>query len=143
MAHRAFGIDDDFAIVWPIAVEKALAAGQTNEGERLLGYIVGAPAGLVTPLAHAHLLRLRALTAESRGDSADEIDRDLELAIQEFRELGARFYLARALLERARRMAQRGDSEAAAPLIDEAEAIFTDLRASRWIAEIHRSNAVH
>src|SRR5206468_10970139 len=39
-AHRAFGIDDDFAVVWPIAIERALAAGQASDVDRLLAYIV-------------------------------------------------------------------------------------------------------
>ena len=76
--HRAFGIDDDFAIVWPIAVEGVLAAGQGDEAERLLGFIADAPAGLVTPLAHAHLLRVRALVGIARGDDTAAIDADLE-----------------------------------------------------------------
>ena len=32
-------------------------------------------------------------------------------------------------------MTARGDDDAAAPLLQEAEAIFTDLRANRWLAE--------
>jgi tetratricopeptide (TPR) repeat protein len=134
-SYRAFGIDDDFAILWPFAIESVLAAGQTSEAERLLRYVAEAPLGLVTPLAHAHLLRLRALVGIARGNDAGDADADLELATQEFRDFGAPFYVARTLLERVRRMAERGDNEAAAPLVEEAEAIFVALRANRWVAE--------
>jgi class 3 adenylate cyclase/tetratricopeptide (TPR) repeat protein len=134
-AHRVAGIEDDFAVLLPFAVESALAAGSTSEAERLVRYVADAPAGLVTPLASAHLLRSRALVGMARGDDRTAVDADLEVATQEFRDLGARFYLARTLLERARWAAERNDNDAAAPLLEEAEAIFVDLRANRWVAE--------
>ncbi|MEY2424131.1 MAG: hypothetical protein QOI95_4198 [Acidimicrobiaceae bacterium] len=140
-AYRVSGIEDDFAVLLPFAIDSVLAAGNTSEAERLLGYVADAPRGLVTLLAHAQLLRLRALVGIARGDDSAVIDADLELATQEFRDLGARFYIARTLLERARVMAESGDDEAAAPLLEEAEAIFVDLRANRWVAEVQRVNS--
>ena len=143
VAHRMAGIEDDFAVLLPFAVESALAAGHTSEAERILGYVADAPSGLVTLLAHAHLLRARALVGIVRGDEPAVVDADLGLATQEFRELGARFYVARTLLERARRMGERGDHEAAASLLEEAESIFVDLRANRWVAETRGVSSVH
>jgi hypothetical protein len=134
-AYRAFGIDDDFPVLWPLAVESVLAVGDTSEAARLVGLVADAPMGVVTPLAHAHLLRLRALIGIAHGDDPATVDADLDLATEEFRDFGARFYLARTLLERARQMGQRGDVEGAAPVLEEAEAIFVDLRADRWVAE--------
>jgi len=134
-ANRAFGVDDDFPLVWPEAVESALTAGKTADAERLIGIIADAPMGVVTPFAHAQLHRLQALLGIARGDDPIAVDGHLELAAQEFREFGARFYLARTLLERARRIEAGGDVDGAAPLLEEAEAIFVDLRANRWIAE--------
>jgi tetratricopeptide (TPR) repeat protein len=136
IAHRMAGIEDDFAVLLPFAVESVIAAGRTGEAVRLCQYVDDAPAGVVTPLARAQLLRSRALAGIERGDDNARVDADLELATQEFRDLGARFYIARTLLERARRMGERGDGEAAAPLLAEAEAIFVDLRANRWVSEI-------
>jgi tetratricopeptide (TPR) repeat protein len=134
-AHRAFGIDDDFPVLWPLSVESVLATGDTREAARLLGLVADAPVGVVTPLAHAHLLRLRALVGRARDDDAVAVDADLEAAAQEFRDFGAPFYLARTLLERARHLQERGDGGDAAALLEEAEAIFVDLRANRWVAE--------
>ena len=134
-AHQAFEIDDDFAIVWPIVVERMLSSGQIELAERFLALVADAPAGLVTPLAHAHLLRLRALVGVARGGDDADIDADLELATAELRDFGARFYLGRVLLERARRATERGDDDAAAPLLDEATAVFHELRAARWVVE--------
>jgi tetratricopeptide (TPR) repeat protein len=136
------GLDDDFAVVWPLAVEAAVAVGSWAEAERLLAYITDAPAGLVTPLAAAHLPRLRALLAIAAGGTDDgAIDADLERAVDAMRAFGARFYLGRALLERGRRFAGRGDDAGAAPLLDEARSIFSELRADRWAAETSQVGA--
>jgi tetratricopeptide (TPR) repeat protein len=134
-AHQASGLDDDFAIVWPFAVEAALASGRVDEAQRFLAYVADAPRGLVTPLVHAHLPRLRALVGIAAGTDDVDIDVDLDAAITELRDFGARFYLGRALLELARRRSERGDDEGAAPLFDEARAVFLELRAERWVAE--------
>ena len=141
-AYEAIGIEDDFAVTWPMAVEAALAAGQTTEAERLLGYVADAPPGLVTPLAHAHLLRLRALVGIATGGDDASIDADLEQATEELREFGVPFYVARTLLERARRMTEQGCDEQAAVLLAEAEAIFGELRADRWLEETRRVSAL-
>ena len=101
VAHHMAGIEDDFAVLLPFAVESVLAAGQPGEAERLLRYVADVPPGLVTPLARAQLLRSRALVGIARGADQAAVTADLELATQEFRDLGARFYVARTLLERA------------------------------------------
>jgi hypothetical protein len=142
-AYAVTGIDDDYAILWPLAVESALAVGQTAEVERLLRHVADAPLGLVTPLTLAHLPRLRALLAIALGADDATIDADLELATQELRAFGARFYLGRVLLERANRLADRGDVEAASPLLAEAEQVFVGLKANRWISETRRVGSLH
>jgi hypothetical protein len=136
-AYLSAQLDDDFPILWPFAVENAIACGDLAEADRLIDYVAAAAPGLVTPALHAHLLRLRALVAMAHGDAdGAAIDADLEQATKEFRDFGARFYLARTLLERARRLTDRGDTDAAGPLRDEAEEIFVELRANKWIAEV-------
>lgn len=133
-AHVAAQLDDDFPIVWPLAVDNAITVGDLDEADRLLAYVADAAPGLVPPVLHAHLYRLRGLLAMARGDDSS-VDSDLEQATKAFRDFGAPFYLARTLLERARRLSERGDSEGAAPLRDEAEAIFVELRAKKWVEE--------
>jgi hypothetical protein len=140
--HRASGIEDDFVVLWPIAVESVLAAGDISEADRLVAYVADAPAGHVKPLTHAHLLRLRALVGLAHGAEGVEVDADLEGASHAFRDLGVPLYLAKALLERGRRLAERGDTDTAAPLFEEATAIFTTLRADRWVAEVQGVRAV-
>jgi class 3 adenylate cyclase/tetratricopeptide (TPR) repeat protein len=135
-AIRVMGTEDDFTIVWPLGVEGVLAAGDVDEAARLVGHVAGAAPGRVSPLARVHLLRLRALVASERGDDPAEVDADLGRAADAFREFGVPFYLARTLLERGRLLAERGDDEAAAPLLEEAAAIFASLRATRWSDQV-------
>jgi class 3 adenylate cyclase/tetratricopeptide (TPR) repeat protein len=136
LVHELAGIDDDFPIFWPVAVESALAAGDVDGGARLLGYVADVPPVLVSPLARAQWIRLRALVAIARGDGDDvAIDADLARATDAFRAFGAPYYVARTLLERAERASVSGDADAAAPLRQEAEEIFVSLRAERWVAE--------
>ena len=60
VAYPATQLDDDFPIGWPMAIEQALTVGNTQEAQRLLAIVDDSPPGLVNPLAHAHLQRLRA-----------------------------------------------------------------------------------
>ena len=124
VAYVAAQIDDDFTIGWPMAVEQALVVGEIAEAERMLAMVGDAPPGLINPLAHAHLLRLRALVNRAKGAQAALVDADLEPAIEELRDFGAPFYLAKALLE-------RGSRES----LDEACDIFTGLGATPWVEQ--------
>jgi class 3 adenylate cyclase/tetratricopeptide (TPR) repeat protein len=145
MVDSAFGVmgtEDDFAIVWPLGVEGLLAAGDVDGAERLVHLVTGEAPGRVTPLARVHLLRLRALVAWARDGGGPSVDGDLERAVDAFREFGVPFYLGRALLERGRLLAERGDEEAAAPLLAEADAVFGGLRANHWLAQVRDLNLV-
>jgi hypothetical protein len=141
-AYRVMGTEDDFAIVWPLGVEALLAAGEVGEAERLVRHVADVAPGLVSPLARVHLLRLRALVASARGDDAERVEADLDRATDAFREFGVPFYLARTLLERGHLLAGRGDDAAAAPLLAEAEELFTGLRANRWLAQLRGVSSV-
>jgi hypothetical protein len=118
-------IDDDFTIGWPIAIEQALVVGEITEAERLLTMVGDAAPGLVSPLAHAHLLRLRALVNRAKGVEPSEVMADLEPAIGELRDFGAPFYLAKALLE-------HGSRES----LEEARNIFAALGATPWMERV-------
>jgi hypothetical protein len=124
-------IDDDFTIGWPLAVEQALAVGEIAEAERLLAMVGGAPPGLVNPLAHAHLLRLRALINRAKGADPSEVSTDLEAAIAEMRDFGVPFYLAKALLE-------HGSRES----LEQAREIFARLGATPWVERADSSALV-
>ncbi|MGZ4614460.1 MAG: ATP-binding protein, partial [Actinomycetes bacterium] len=131
----ASGIDDDFVLHWPHAVEFALAAGQVDRARELLVPVAEAPPGLVTPLVHAHLLRLRAMTDVAAGDGM-RADEDLTQAVDELRAFGAPYYLARSLLTLAE--LRQGSGVPVTPLLDEAREIFASLAASPWVAAVDK-----
>jgi class 3 adenylate cyclase/tetratricopeptide (TPR) repeat protein len=131
----ASGIDDDYVLYWPFAVEFALAAGQIERAHDLLAPVAEAPPGLVTPLVHAQHLRLRGMTALARGET-DRADEDLTRAVEELRAFGAPYFLARSLLSLA---GLREDTVVPiAPLLEEARAIFELLGATPWVEAVDK-----
>lgn len=139
--HENFDIDDDFGLAWPWAVEAALAADDVGRADTLVRLVADAPAGLVSTYLHAQLLRLRALVAAAKDDG-ERVDDDLAAAIEELRGFGASFYLGRALLERGRRLVDRGDATSAAPLLAESAALFDRLGALPWVTRAERAGAL-
>ena len=78
--------------------EATRAAAQVREAERLLRYVADSPPGLVTPLAQAHLFRLRALTGIA-GKSRDEMAKRIQTALEALEGSGQKRMIA--LLELA------------------------------------------
>jgi tetratricopeptide (TPR) repeat protein len=134
-AMAAAGLDDDFALYWPVAIEYAIQVGDLDRAERLLALVGDAAPGLVTPLAHAHFLRLRGMVAAQQGRLA-EADEDLSRAADELRAFGERFFLARAQLARAELM--HTTAVPAADLLAEARQIFVSLGAQPWVESVDK-----
>jgi nucleotide-binding universal stress UspA family protein len=101
-----------------------------DRAESLMQPVTDAPPGLVTPLVHAQLLRLRGMIAAARGD-ASGAEADLAAAADGLRAFGARYYLARTLLSLAE--VRRDSGLPASELLDEARAIFENLGARPWV----------
>ena len=129
-AYAAAGIDDDFALYWPTAVEYALEGNDLEHAAKLLGIVGDAASGLVSPLVHAQYLRLRGMVAVAQG-RAQDADEDLRRAADELRSFGASYFLARALLSRAE-VLQAGGTPATL-LVEEAREIFASLDARPWV----------
>jgi class 3 adenylate cyclase/tetratricopeptide (TPR) repeat protein len=134
----AAGIDDDFALYWPLGVEYSLLAGDVDRAERLLQPVTEAASGVVTPLVHAQLFRLRGMIAAARGD-LESADGDLSRGTDELRAFGAPYYLARTLLSLAE--VRRDSGLPASDLLDEARAIFDMLGARPWVEATRRAAA--
>ena len=126
------GMDDDFYAFWVCAVELAVEGGALDEADRLVHIVADAPPGKVSPYLRAQLPRLQAELAVARGDDADVADL-LTRAAAALREFGAPFYVARALLLHAEWLVSHGLGDGAQPLLDEAQRIFTELRARPWL----------
>jgi class 3 adenylate cyclase/tetratricopeptide (TPR) repeat protein len=135
LMHSLSGIDDDYALFWPVAVEGALAAGRFDDAVRLIGLVAAAPPGLVPRFLGAQLHRFEAKLAIAHGRD-EAVDEGLARAADELREFGAPYWCARVQLERGTWLAEHGRQDAADEVLAEARAIFTQLGATPWIERL-------
>jgi ATP/maltotriose-dependent transcriptional regulator MalT len=126
------GIDDDFAIIWVIAVTDAVEAGDAETARRLVRLVSSAPIGHVSALLRALLPWLQARVDIAIGDD-DNVDKSFRSATAALHAFGAPFYLARALYDHARWLNTRGESAEAATLLDEASRLFDTVGATPWV----------
>jgi class 3 adenylate cyclase/tetratricopeptide (TPR) repeat protein len=126
------GMDDDFYSFWVAAVEMALEAGLLTEAHRLLTLVADAQPGKVSPYLRAQLPRLHAELAITAHDDSD-VDELLTRATAALREFGAPFYVAKAELVHAEWLVTHGLGERAQPMLDEAQQLFTQMRARPWV----------
>jgi hypothetical protein len=86
-------------------------------------------------LLEAHAERFRARLAAARGDVA-EAERGFKGGSALLREIGARFWLAVALLEHGEWLVQAGRTDEASSLLEEARATFERLEATPWLERL-------
>jgi ATP/maltotriose-dependent transcriptional regulator MalT len=122
------------------AVECAFDLGDLEQAEDLLATVQRARPGQVTPFLGAHAARLAARVASLRGD-LDSVEPGFGAAQQGFRDLGAPFDLAVALLEHAEWLVAQGRAGEPHELLREARALFADLEASPWLERLDRTAA--
>jgi len=118
-----------------VAVEAALALGDVQRAEQLLGLVDALPPGRSARFLQAHALRFRARFRVRDGDG-DEADRLFGRAIELLRELDFPFYLAVALLEQGKTLITDAARDEAEPLLAEARQIFARLEARPWLERL-------
>ena len=121
-------------------LEAALALGELGQVEELLGTVGGLRPGELPPYLDAQATRFRARLAAARGQP-DQAEAGFKAAAGLLRELGAVFWLAVTLLERGEWLATQDRAAAAAPLLEEAAAIFERLGAQPWVDRVRLSGA--
>jgi hypothetical protein len=121
-----------------VAVDAALALDDVSRADERTrsrhpsaGTVAAVPTGAFLPLPRSPGCLRR------RRDGADRLFRR---AAGLFRELGLPFYLAVTLLEHSEWIVGQGRRDDAAPLLDEARAIFGRMEAKPWL---DRVDAVH
>ncbi len=119
---------------YALGVEAVIKLGDDQMGAELIAFVESLPPVRATPLLRAGRARLAAERAHRAGDSEAAV-RHEDQAIALLRAVGAQPLLAAALLERARR---RDEPEALA----EVRAIYTELRATRWLSRIGEQREV-
>jgi hypothetical protein len=137
-AVAAEEVNEDTAVIWPVAVDLALDAGDEAAAEQLLRTVESAPAHQLSPLIRAQLARLRGSILAATGDPAAAQPR-LREAVDALDALGARFYAARARLALAEAAPAAdpaaGTSAPDAPAeLAAAVAAFRELGAAPWLA---------
>ena len=122
------------AEAYALGIEAANLLGDTAEMTELEGFVARLPPAHATPALRAGRARLQAELAHRAGE-AEACERFEEEALALLRSVGARPLLAQALLERARRHA---DPEALA----EAQSLYEELGATRWLERIQTQEGV-
>jgi class 3 adenylate cyclase/tetratricopeptide (TPR) repeat protein len=110
------------------ALEAAVALGDVDKAEELLGVIDAVPSGTRPPFLDAHAHRIRArLTGDDTGFRA---------AAEQFRSLGILFWLGVTQLEHAESLGAAGRADEAESLLAEARGVFGKLGATPWLARV-------
>jgi hypothetical protein len=110
-------------------IEAALAIGDREQAEKLLGTIESLPPGIRPPFLDGQAHRLRARLAPAGG----QVDAEYATAAARFRELELPFWLAATALEHSEWLVDQGRADEAEPLLAEAREIFDRLEATPWI----------
>jgi tetratricopeptide (TPR) repeat protein len=115
---------------YAIAIDAAILLSDRLAIDELVAFVAGLPPARATPLLRAGQARLAAEQAHQAGDS-EAAKRLEDEALELLRSAGARPLLARALLDRSTR---RDDAKA----LGEARAIYLELGASHWLAQLEQ-----
>ena len=134
--YELSGTWDDCTRMWPTAVEMALEAGEDKALTRLLDLVDGESNGPVSPGMRIHRKRVAGLMAIRDAASPEIVETTLREAIEEFEQWGAMPYRARTQAELGAWLVGQGRAGEAAPLLDNARAVFTQLGATAWLQKL-------
>jgi len=118
---------------WVEACEAALALTDLDKAEQLLAIAETLDPGQLTPLLHAHSLRLRARLDAAR-DTPSNVDEHFRASTALYREFDLTFHQAVSQLEHAEWLTRQDRAEEAKPLLTEAHQTFEQLQATPWLA---------
>jgi hypothetical protein len=119
------------------AVESAVEVGDLGEAEGIVARLEQEPASALPIFLLANRSRLRAIIDAAKGDH-EGVGPAFDVAAHVFRATGIPFWLAVTLTQYAEWLVGRGRAAEAAPLLDEASAIFERLAAAPWLERVGR-----
>jgi class 3 adenylate cyclase/tetratricopeptide (TPR) repeat protein len=122
------------AIAWSTTVLAAFDLGRTEDARRIADAVGTAPSGLLPPLVAALYRWFAARLAALDGDH-DRARVGFEAATTGLRDLGTRFWYARALLDQARWLVDRGHVRPATELTRKAHAVLVELEAAPFVRQ--------
>jgi tetratricopeptide (TPR) repeat protein len=131
-------INTEIKLAFVEAVEAALALPDIGIAGDLLSSSESLDPGDVTPFRQAHNARLRARLNAVEGHHA-KVEQGFRTAGGLFREFGMTFHLAVTQLEFGEWLAEQDRRPEARDLLEEAGAIFQQLRATPWLARTEQA----
>jgi hypothetical protein len=144
-AERALATRGQLAITdtyiktaWVEACEAALALPDLDKADQLLAIPQTLDPGQLTPLLHAHSLRLRARLDAAR-DTHQQVDERFRAATALYREFDLTFHQAVSQLEHADWLTNQNRADEAEPLLTEAHQTFEQLQATPWLERTARA----
>jgi tetratricopeptide (TPR) repeat protein len=132
--------DQQVKVAFAQALEAALALGERERAEQLLGQVEALPPGRLAPSLRAHAARFRARLAAEDAENG-KAEQGFAGAAATFREFGMPFWLAITLTEHGEWLADQGRAADAEPLVTEARQIFERLEASPWLERLDAARA--
>jgi class 3 adenylate cyclase/tetratricopeptide (TPR) repeat protein len=114
---------------WPDTLQAALALGRQEDAQRIMSMLTDRPVGHIPPYLRAQLTRGRALVNAVDGPH-EAVQTDLETAIDAFGKLGYPYWHAVTQTDLAAWHVDQQQPAAAAPLLEQAVATLTPLRAA-------------
>ncbi len=131
---RTTNDSEDFAFSWCLAVDCALELGRVDEARAIVAIVSDRPPGLVPPLMRGieRWLAGRVAAADGALDEADVLFVEAERIL---RDLGARAWLGRTLLDRAESLALAGHDATATAV--EAAHLLDALGGTPFAARAH------
>jgi hypothetical protein len=114
------------------AIEAALAIPDLDKAEDLLSIPEALSPGELTPLLHAHAIRLRARLDAAHGNH-EKVEQGFRSAMGVFREFDMTFHLAVCQVEYAEWLVDQDRSQDAEPPLAEAMGTFERLEATLWV----------
>jgi tetratricopeptide (TPR) repeat protein len=134
----AMGTSDDFSVLWPHFVQASLDAGALEQAAAQVAFVEASSSGLVPALLAAQLHRFRGLLAVARGEDPEVALRAGIAALDAF---GARPDAARTRHALAVWLLGQGRDGEADELLTPARAIYEEIGAARWLAELPERTA--
>jgi hypothetical protein len=119
---------DAIRCCWPDTLQAALALGRREDAHRIMGMLTDRPVGQIPPYLRAQLTRGRALVNAAEGLN-DTVEADLQTAIDRFEQLGYPYWHAVTQTDLAAWHIDQQQPDAAVPLLEQAVATLTPLRA--------------
>jgi tetratricopeptide (TPR) repeat protein len=118
---------------WPSALDAALTCTRYEDAHRIIGLLADRPPGHVPPYLRAQLDRGRALLNAAEGHH-ETVETDLTAAIEAFANLGYPYWHAVAQTDLAAWLIDQHRYDEAIPLLEQAIATLTPLRAAPALA---------